>query len=80
MKKPDTDRYQLWLTDFLQTTIGKPAATGVRVIFPHVNGSQVGRVDVRAAGSTGVRAPTRRPESRVLELHRLPDNTKPSVN
>lgn len=51
MKKPDTDRYQLWLTDLLQTTIGKPAATGVRVIFPHVNGSQVCRVDVRAAGS-----------------------------
>jgi uncharacterized membrane protein YeaQ/YmgE (transglycosylase-associated protein family) len=25
MKAPDHDRYQLWLTDFLQRTLGKPA-------------------------------------------------------
>jgi hypothetical protein len=51
MKKPDTDRYQLWLTDLLETTMGKPATTGVRVTFPHVGGSQVCKIDVRAATS-----------------------------
>jgi hypothetical protein len=51
MKKPDTDRYQLWLTDLMETTMGKPAVTGVRVTFPYVNGSRVCKVAVRAAGS-----------------------------
>lgn len=51
MKKPDTDRYQLWLTDLLETTLGKPVATAVRVTFPNVNGSQVCKVDVPAARS-----------------------------
>lgn len=47
MKKPDVDRYQLWLTDLLETAIGKPAAAGVTVAFPDVDGSPVCRVDVR---------------------------------
>jgi hypothetical protein len=51
MKKPDIDRYQLWLTDLLDSTVGKPAATGVGVTFPDVDGAQVCKVDVRPAGS-----------------------------
>jgi len=51
MKKPDADRYQLWLTDLLETTMGKAAAPGVGVTFPDVNGSQLCRVEVRAAAS-----------------------------
>ena len=33
MKAPDHDRYQLWLTDHLQTTLGKPALAFVAVSF-----------------------------------------------
>jgi hypothetical protein len=51
MKKPDIDRYQLWLSDVLDSAIGKPAAAGVSVTFPDVDGSQVCKVDVRPAGS-----------------------------
>jgi hypothetical protein len=51
MKRPDVDRYHLWLTDLLESTMGKPAATGVLVTFPSLNGSQVCVVDVRAASS-----------------------------
>ncbi|MFN8132603.1 MAG: DUF262 domain-containing protein [Solirubrobacteraceae bacterium] len=51
MKKPDVDRYQLWLTDLLETSIGKPAAAGVTVAFPDVDGSQLCRVDVRRSGT-----------------------------
>ena len=58
MKKPDVDRYQLWLTDLLETAIGKPAAAGVSVTFPDVDGSQVCKVDVRpAAAPVFVRPP-----------------------
>lgn len=51
MKKPDVDRYQLWLTDLLDNTIGKPAASAVDVSFPAVDGQQVCRVDVRPSVS-----------------------------
>lgn len=51
MKKPDVDRYQLWLTDFLEQTIGKAEAAGVTVTFPTVSGSQICRVDVAAAAA-----------------------------
>ena len=33
MKAPDHDRYQLWLTDHLQTTLGKPALAFIAVSF-----------------------------------------------
>jgi hypothetical protein len=51
MKKPDFDRYQLWLTDFLENTVGKPAAASIDVSFPALNGHHVCRVDVRPAVS-----------------------------
>lgn len=47
MNKPDVDRYQLWLTDLLQNTIGKPAAASIDVAFPQLDGHQVCRVSVR---------------------------------
>lgn len=34
MNKPDVDRYQLWLTDLLETTIGNPPASSIDVMFP----------------------------------------------
>ncbi|MDJ0790450.1 MAG: putative DNA binding domain-containing protein [Acidimicrobiia bacterium] len=33
MKAPDHDRYELWLTDHLQKTLGKPAMTFVSIRF-----------------------------------------------
>ena len=51
MKKPDLDRYQLWLTDLLENTIGKPAASSVDVSFPAVDGHPVCRVEVRPSVS-----------------------------
>jgi hypothetical protein len=51
MKKPDVDRYELWLTDFLEQTIGKAEATGVTITFPTIAGSQICRVDVAAAAA-----------------------------
>ncbi len=51
MKKPDLDRYQLWLADLLQNTIGKPAASSVGVSFPALDGHRVCRVAVRPAVS-----------------------------
>lgn len=49
MKKPDVDRYQLWLTDLLESTIGKPAASSVEVDFPTLDDHQVCRIRVRSA-------------------------------
>lgn len=49
MKKPDVDRYQLWLTDLMAACAGKPFAAGVTVSFPTVGAQQVCRVDVAAA-------------------------------
>jgi hypothetical protein len=51
MKKPDVDRYQLWLIDLLENTIGKAAAASVHVSFPAVDGHHVCRVDVPPAVS-----------------------------
>ncbi|MFN8132084.1 MAG: DUF262 domain-containing protein [Solirubrobacteraceae bacterium] len=51
MKKPDTDRYQLWLTDLLETAIGKPAASAVDVSFPPLDGQRVCCVRVSPAVS-----------------------------
>lgn len=49
MKAPDHDRYQLWLTDFLQTSLGKNAVTFVTVAFEVANGDDVCRIDVAPA-------------------------------
>jgi hypothetical protein len=50
MKKPDVDRYQLWLVDLLEATLGKPAATNAVVSFGKLQGRDVCRVNVRRAG------------------------------
>jgi len=49
VKKGDLDGYQLFLTDLLEHTIGKPATASVKVTFPAVDGHQVCRVDVEPA-------------------------------
>lgn len=51
MKRPDLDRYELWVTDLLERCLGKPAVANVRVTFELVGKSQVCRVDIAAAGS-----------------------------
>ncbi len=37
MKKPDNDRYELWLRDHLSVTLGADTAAAVRVDFPSRN-------------------------------------------
>lgn len=49
MKKPDADRYQLWITDLLISATDKPTASSLKVTFPEVGGVQIVRVDVPAS-------------------------------
>lgn len=49
MKEPDLDRYELWLTDFLERCLGKPAIANVNVSFELVDKTQVCRVDIEVA-------------------------------
>jgi len=46
MGKPDVDRYELWLRDLFEHTLGKVTASGIRVTFPCVGDVPVCRVDV----------------------------------
>ena len=46
MKAPDLDRYELWLTDYLERTIGKPALAFVDVRFDRYDGEDVVLVEV----------------------------------
>lgn len=46
MKAPDLDRYELWLTDHLEKTVGKPALTFVSVSFDRYAGEDVALVTV----------------------------------
>jgi hypothetical protein len=41
MKEPDHDRYQLWLVDHLQRTLGKPAVAFVTIEFESYAGECV---------------------------------------
>jgi hypothetical protein len=41
MKEPDHDRYQLWLVDYLQRTLGKPAVAFVTIEFEPYAGQYV---------------------------------------
>lgn len=41
MKQPDHDRYELWLTDHLQRTLGKPAIAFITVEFADYRGKPV---------------------------------------
>ena len=49
MKSPDLDRYELWLTDFLERCLGKPAVVNVTVTFELVANTQICRADVEAS-------------------------------
>lgn len=49
MKKPDLDRYELWLSDLLARCLGRPAVARVRVTFELVDNHTVCRVDVGEA-------------------------------
>ncbi|MFV9672626.1 MAG: RNA-binding domain-containing protein [Acidimicrobiia bacterium] len=48
-KVADHDRFQLWIIDHLQRTLGKTAATHVTVAFEPINGIDVCRVEVEAS-------------------------------
>lgn len=41
LREPDTDRFELWLRDLLQTTLGKNAAALPRIRFAEVDGETV---------------------------------------
>ena len=51
MKAPDHDRYQLWLTDFLERTLGAPALAFVTVSFEPLEGREVAMVTVLRSDS-----------------------------
>lgn len=46
MRQPDFDRYHLWLTDMLQSTLGSAAMASIRVAFPPLGPHHVVRIDV----------------------------------
>ena len=46
MKQPDFDRYQLWLTDMLESTLGSSALASIKVTFPQCGPHDVVRIDV----------------------------------
>jgi hypothetical protein len=50
MAKGDVDRYELWLRELFERALGKIVASGIRVTFPSLDGKQICRVDVPAAG------------------------------
>jgi len=49
MKEPDHDRYELWLVDHLQRTLGKPAMASVTIGFEPYAGEYVVVVTVEAS-------------------------------
>ena len=51
MKAPDLDRYELWLTDYLERTIGKPALAFVSVRFDRYAGEDVVLVEVEPSNT-----------------------------
>jgi len=51
MKAPDHDRFELWLTDFFDTTLGSPALAFISVTFEPYDGNYV--VVVRVLPSDG---------------------------
>lgn len=49
MKEPDLDRYELWINDFLEVTLGKPALTFLSTRFVPVGDEQVVVIKVEPA-------------------------------
>ncbi len=50
MAKPDSDRYQLWLTDMLASYLGKPTLTHIQITFESIQEKDVCRLDVERSG------------------------------
>ena len=48
LKSPDLDRFELWLTDLLDHTIGKSAASSITTTFTRITGETIARLDVLA--------------------------------
>lgn len=46
MKQPDSDRFELWLRDYLTRTIGAAATTSLSVSFPVLSGQEVCHVRI----------------------------------
>jgi uncharacterized membrane protein YeaQ/YmgE (transglycosylase-associated protein family) len=51
MKAPDHDRYELWITDFFDTTLGSPALAFISVSFEPYDGNYVVVVTVLPSDS-----------------------------
>ncbi|MEJ7784249.1 MAG: ATP-binding protein, partial [Solirubrobacteraceae bacterium] len=51
LKKPDCDRWELWLTDAVASKLGKPAAAELDVRIVEVDGGHVARIDVGPAAA-----------------------------
>jgi uncharacterized membrane protein YeaQ/YmgE (transglycosylase-associated protein family) len=49
MKQPDHDRYELWLNDYLESTLGKPSLAFISTGFERVSDADVVIVHVRPA-------------------------------
>lgn len=64
MKKPDLDRYELWLQDFLSSTIGVVAASSVDASFEQVHGADI--CVIRVSPSTRPVFVTNKDKSRTL--------------
>lgn len=46
LKQPDLDRYQLWLTDMLESALGSSAVASIKVSFPQCGPHRIARIDV----------------------------------
>ena len=49
MKEPDIDRYELWINDYLESTLGKPALTFLSTSFVPAGDEQVAVIEVEPA-------------------------------
>lgn len=49
MKEPDIDRYELWINDFLESTLGKPSLAFISTRFASVDDEQVAVIEVEPA-------------------------------
>jgi uncharacterized membrane protein YeaQ/YmgE (transglycosylase-associated protein family) len=47
MKQPDNDRYQLWLTDYLEGALGKPSLAYITIRFESVGTTDVAVIEVQ---------------------------------
>jgi hypothetical protein len=74
--KHDTDGWELWLTDLLTTTLGKVAASGIRVSLGEVEGHTVARVDVGPTARPVFATSTKAGNKRQVFLVRINNSTQ----